>query len=54
VNLGHFDTAAEAECVRRQFVEEKYGRPVLQRVAAGFANAEAFGDFFPLIEKTEQ
>ena len=53
VSLGHFDTAAEAECVRRQFVEEKYARPVLQCVAAGHAAAEAFGDFFQLVEKTE-
>ena len=53
VSLGHFDTAAEAECVRRQFVEEKYARPVLQCVAAGHADAEAFSEFFQLVEKTE-
>ena len=53
VNLGHFDTAAEAECVRRAFVEEKYRQPALQRVAASFTPAEAFGDYFQRIEKTE-
>jgi pantetheine-phosphate adenylyltransferase len=40
VSLGHFDTAAEAECVRRQYVREKYGQTVLQRLAAGLANVE--------------